>query len=200
MEPAYSINQDKYGGMSQLVVQFQTAATQSWKLATYTVAVEDTLLHPSHNTPHSSLVKSQVLRYIRHKWVIDKSLAMPPSFFTPSIQSKHLTCVSYLFNLRLAPCPVHHITPDCWTFWPEPLNLSSMRWSKGWDTTARIVHVRDHEFVCVCVFSLCSCVLYDVSDLMCNRNIKTLKQRSPEDERWVKTFSCGHNALWGDLT
>lgn len=174
MEPAYSINQDKYGGMSQLVVQFQTAATQSWKLATYTVAVEDTLLHPSHNTPHSSLVKSQVLRYIRHKWVIDKSLAMPPSFFTPSIQSKHLTCVSYLFNIRLAPCPVHHITPDCWTFWPEPLSLSSMRWSKGWDTTARIVHVRDHEFVCVCVFSHCVPVFSMMCLISCVTGISRL--------------------------
>ena len=149
--------------MSQFAVHFQTAPTQSWKLATHTVAVEDTLLYPSHNTPHSSFVKSQVQHYIRHKWVIDKSLATPPSFSTPSIQ--HLTCVSYLFNIRLAPCPVHHITPDCWTFRPEPLNLSSMRWSKGWDTTARIVYVRDHECVCVCVCVFSHCV--PVFSLMC---------------------------------
>ena len=122
----------------------------SLKLVPHIVPVVDMLLYPSHNTPHTSRGKSQVLRYIRHKWVIDKSLPTPHAC-APFIQPKHLTCVSYSFNIWLALCPAHHIAPDCWTFRPEPLNLSSVRWSKGWDTQGQnCVCV----CVCVCAFSL----------------------------------------------
>lgn len=59
--------------------------------------------------------------------------------------------------------------------------------------------------VCVCVYflTMCLCVLHDVFDLVSNRRIKTLKQRSPEDERWIKileVYSWDDNTFYGDLT
>lgn len=90
--------------MSQSAVQLQTAPTQIQFKAYHT--------HISSNTPHTSQGKPLVLRYIRHKSVIDKSLPTPYAF-APFIQPKHLTFVSYSFNIWLAPCLAHHIAPDC---------------------------------------------------------------------------------------
>lgn len=86
----------------------------SLKPVAHIVPVVDPLLYPSHNTPNTSRGKSQVLRYIRHKWVIDKSLPTPHAC-APFIQPKYLTCVSYSFNIWLALCPAHLIASDCWT-------------------------------------------------------------------------------------
>lgn len=157
----------------------------SSKLATHIVPVVDMLLYPSHNTSRG---KSQVLGYIRHKWVIDKSLPTPHAC-APFIQPKHLTCVSYSFNIWLALCPAHHIAPDCWTFRPKPPNLSSVRWSERWDTQGQ-----NCVCVCVCILIICSCVV--IMCLIFYRRITILKQRSPEAEGWIKIMRFIHYFIY----
>lgn len=158
MEPAYSKQQDKYVGDESACTTVsdssQTNQLQSWPNI---VAVVDTLLYPSHNTPHPSRGKSQTRRYIRHKWVIDKALAQLRAS-APFAESKHQTCASLgylIFGRHIASLlPADVFSQRFWT-------------SRAWDA-AKGEMGQD----CVCV-ALCEHVFHDVFELMCNKIIKT---------------------------
>ena len=159
--------------MTQLAVHFQMAPTQI-EFKDDHMDLKRWMGFCTHHTlplaPPEA--QSQVLRYIRHKWVTDKPLPTPRAF-APFIQPKHLTCVCYSFNICLAPCPAHRIAPDCWTFRPKPLNLSSVRWRKGWDTKG--------PRWCVCVLCVSACVhvltvyVIPVRSLMCLMQVSNTK-------------------------